>query len=322
MEDGAEQGVQLTPELELTADHFGSEHASAFETAGVKTFGDLIGTAMKGLNPAEPAKFTLDQEIDVATLRPEIKTMLEAKSAKTVGQVLDMYHSAEKVLGQDRIAVPTKGELSKWFSENGTHFSVPEAADKYEVKQVDLPDGMKWDESFEARAREFFHERSLPQEVLDMTSDFIINERINDFKAQGEAAANEVKELTRELRTEWGADFDKNIELANIAANQLELNDDHMALIDKEMKGPGLTMLLAKIGGMLEGASLVTGDGSAVQNMDNSAITEMETLKGDTAFQERLNKKDAPGHAEAVAKWTEVTRKAALAKQKQAGRAA
>jgi hypothetical protein len=84
-------------------------------------------------------------------------------------------------------------------------FSVPEGPDRY---AIEVPRGIDRDAAFETRARGWFHEAGLPQNLVNG----IVREYCRCL-AQPDAGRDEGRAMT-ELARDWGSDCARKIELA------------------------------------------------------------------------------------------------------------
>lgn len=201
------------------------------------------------------------------------------------------HHNAEKALGKPADSILDKPKtdqpLVEWMRANAGVFGLPEAADKYAIEKPTLPDGVKWDEAFEAKAREIAFEHGVPPKALQA---FVgaYGERVagllGDAEAQLQAATAEMRQA---LEREWGAQTTAKIAAARAAvavvAEKAKLDQDavgNLMLALKEKVGdPGIMKLFATLGEMLGEDTLAgTGDGAGGMAMTPAEARQQLTL--------------------------------------------
>ena len=135
------------------------------------------------------------------------------------------------------VTIPGEGakpeEVSAFYSKLGR----PENVDGYKItKPADLPEGVPYDPAIEAEFKKFAHAQNLTAAQAEspygwyygLAKNGHASEQARLEKAQGEAIDK--------LKTDWGAKFDGNKEIA-IRAFKTFGNEETAALLDKQIDG-------------------------------------------------------------------------------------
>lgn len=147
---------------------------------------------------------------------------------------LDLEKSAEKMLA-------SYTHLEKRFRDNDVP---PESSDKYVLDKY-LPEGMTADPEREKAVLKVFHKEGLTQKqvmgVMKVYGDLVAEATTADATTKAEAVKG--------LKTEWGADFDANINLARVAARTLlDPAERELVMSPKYGNDPVVLKLLAAAG--------------------------------------------------------------------------
>lgn len=248
-----------------------------------------------------------EAHLDLSTLGEDAQKSFGRRKVETVQGVVDMALNLEKKLGlANPVEAPVAGEMGAWLKTNAGAIGVPEKPEDYAVPDVKLPEGMEMDTALVEKARAFAHERNIPRDLFAEFAGFVMQDRVAQFEAAGEAAATTKETLMKELRDEWKGDFDKNIETARLAARHLAESDDVINQLDADMGSAALVRHYAKLGGMLGEGTIALGESSGSAGAVLEAQGEIDRLRTDTDFMERLHDKAKTGHREALARWTQL----------------
>lgn len=142
---------------------------------------------------------------------PDAQTALieVAKSQRAAEQRLGV--PAERLL---RLPDQMTGE---WWAKNAGALGIPGAPEGYEIERPALPEGLPWDESFEAEARKAFHAAGAPPHVVNAAVKFYAERTKAAFEADQAALHGAREKLMGELKSEWGSNLDANIAAAQRA---------------------------------------------------------------------------------------------------------
>lgn len=145
----------------------------------------------------------------------------------------DTLLKAEKSM----ITIPGKDAKPEEVAAFYTKIGRPENVDGYKItKPADLPEGVPYDPAIEAEFKKFAHAENLTASqaeklygwYYDLVKNGHASEQARLEKAQGEAIDK--------LKTDWGAKFDGNKEIA-VRAFKTFGNEETAALLDKQVDG-------------------------------------------------------------------------------------
>jgi SpoVK/Ycf46/Vps4 family AAA+-type ATPase len=204
---------------------------------------------------------------------------------KTPADLLKSYTNLEKLTGvpaDKLIRVPKDNDPKAW-DEVYAKLGRPDAADKYVIP---VPDGQP--KEFAGEAAKWFHEAGLPQSAVTK-----IAEKWNGFveaqqKAAQEKQAQEQQIQVNALKKAWGADYDKQAQVVDRAAETFGMTQEHLSAL-KQVLGPKAAMeFLHKIGSKI--AVEATGDPAGMNQRGDFAMTpeqakaKISQLKHDKSF--------------------------------------
>lgn len=187
---------------------------------------------------------------------------VQNKGWKEPAQVLDSYRNLEKLFGADKaghtVVLPKddapQAEKDAFYSRLGR----PATVDGYKIP---VPEGA--DPTFAKTAAQWFYEHGVPQKAAEG-----IAGKWNEFvKAQADAAETErvtrYENDDRELRKEWGAAFDQNLEQARAFARTAGLDDKTLDQLQEGMGHAKLMKFMQTLGAKMGEATFVAGDPAA-----------------------------------------------------------
>jgi hypothetical protein len=214
----------------------------------------------------------------LASLTPELKTVVEAKGYKTPADVVQAYAHAQKAIGADKILAPKDGV---WDPSALEKLGVPKELTEYQkaLKRPEMPEGVKYDEQFEAAALPALQAMGIPpaaaQKLLDMYAGNIVAQ--HDAHAKASAAAQ--AESQAALKTEWGNAYDQKINFASRAV----LHIGGQELVDAMNQtgvgnNPLLVKAFAKVGEMLGEDTLKIGKADGMRMTPAEALSEANKI--------------------------------------------
>jgi hypothetical protein len=229
---------------------------------------------------------------------------------------IDKFASAK--LGLDKHFGAPAEEIVRWpkaddkdgFAKLYDRLGRPEKADGYELPappegMADLPDDMK--QAAMAKFHEIGLTKSQAAELWAYQNEIGLQTQTGmQGASQAEQAAGVVA-----LKTEWGGQFDARVAMAQdyIAKNA---GADVIKFLDDSGLGqhPGVFKLVGNLvakltpSGGLPGAGAGGGMTPNVGGMTpGEASAQIDNLRGDRKFQEKLNDPAHEGHAQAAAQW-------------------
>jgi hypothetical protein len=139
---------------------------------------------------------------------------------KNVEDLARAYEGANKLVGRKGVILPTKDSTAEEVASFHKAMGVPETPDGYmeSAKQIEMPEGVTWSDEVARSYFELAHRHHIPATAM---KDLIaLNMKQREFEqeaAQQMIMENKQKGL-RQLRSIWGADFDRNLGMAQRAA--------------------------------------------------------------------------------------------------------
>ena len=205
--------------------------------------------------------------------------------------------SAQKMVGKDKIVVPSEHTTDEEWGEIYNKLGRPESADKYEFSPVEnLPEGMPYSQESEQAFKQIAHEAGLTAKQAGMVRDKFNALQIEQFNGVKGEADNLKETAVQALKNEWGNSFDSKISKAK----------EKLASIDKDGKLEGL-FADPKIGNNPDLIKLLvtltesTMEDSVVEGLNKSvpanAKGELDKIMADPAYFD----KESPKHGTLVA---------------------
>jgi hypothetical protein len=227
------------------------------------------------------------------SLPEDVRGLPALKNFKDVGQLVQSYLHAQKMVTGEKILKPgknaTQSEWDAYYAAGGR----PESPDKYELK---LPE--KHNEGLVKAFRETAHKLGLNSKQAQGLLEMYDGQNQAALQAQSEAQAKAKQEGIKALREEWGQGWDK--EVRNAQRGVQEFAPDGMAekLMEKYHDDPDFARLMAKVGASL-GEDKIKGNGAT--NHFGMTPREMQArinqIQGHAAYLD----KDHPEHRDLIA---------------------
>ena len=236
--------------------------------------------AVKGADtPAPQTSSWKDSISEVYRNDPNIEKFTEADA------LAKSYINAVKMIGQDKIAIPTNNSTQEAWDEAYAKLGRPESPDKYalDAKSDVVP--------FDDTAIKSFAEQSHKLGLNNKQAQGILEFYKNNMEGMAKQAKVDTEtaqaQSTQQLRQEWGREFDTNIKKAGALA-KANMNPE---ILDMQLKDgmrlgdhPEIIKGFAKIAGMMSEDKIVSTESENV-----SSNTDVETEISDI-----MNNKDGP----------------------------
>lgn len=216
-------------------------------------------------------------------LSDELKTAIASKGFKGPGDVTQAWFHAQKAIGADKIPMPKDGV---WDPVAREKLGIPADPTGYKLTKPTMPEGLKWDETFEQAALPVAHKLGLTPAQVSGLMEFYAGHQGATFKTASEAqsAAALAAETTQAealgaLKTEWGLKFDPNLALASKAVQQIG-GEKLVAALNESGFGNNIELVkaFAKIGAMLGEDTLTSGGAAKGVLTPAEAIAEANKL--------------------------------------------
>lgn len=170
------------------------------------------------------------------------KGFVANKAWKTPKDVVESYRNLEKLVGRKGRDIPEADDAEGWnkfYNELGR----PETADGY---KFDLPD--EYNPELVKFYQEAAHKAGLTKKQADA---FLMDYMDFEHAAREEYAkqnASRVDMGVAELKREWGAKFDENLNVALRGANALGLSKDERIALEESMGQAKAARLFERVG--------------------------------------------------------------------------
>lgn len=278
------------------------------------------GTGDKGAGGDKGAAAAWYESKDLG-LEDELKTYYAGKQYPDLKTALKSGREAENLArSRNVLEKPDPKKLTEW--KGWTELGWTEDPAKYEIKAPDEKAlRFKYDGELWGEFRKFAHENRIPLPAAQAIHDKMIEfwgKRMDALEAQGASAIRETEEA---LDKEWGADKERNREIARRAAKTFDIGIEDMAELDKVIGSPRLLKMFHAIGAKLGEASLVGDDargGAGAPGTVAEIEAELNRLEADKDFLEALKDPRHRRHKDVTAQREQLIAKLAALKSKAA----
>lgn len=212
------------------------------------------------------------------------------------------YIHAQKMVGADKVVVPTKDatdeERSAFFNSIGR----PESAEKYEVPTENMPEGADASPENLTAFFEEAHKIGLTKSQAAALVRWQASQAADVMSGYETEATQQQQEATVSLKKEWGSAFEQNLDLAKAAVKRYGGQElfDHL---DETGLGndPRLIMAFAKIGRAVSDDEIIGGGhGQSFLRSPAEAKIEIQAKMRDGEFMKAYGDRDHPGHKGAI----------------------
>lgn len=266
--------------------------------------GEQAAAPTSWLDSLPEAQRSLAAERGWATQKPE----------EAFSKALDSYQNLHKYLGADKagrgVILPDEKSSPDEIKAFHTRLGVPADPNGYELK---LPDDFP-DPDFVNVAAPLLHKHNIPKGAGQaLIADFTASVKAAEA-ARIEAETKEFERQETQLKTDWGADFDRNVEIARRGMAKFGFTADVIDAI--ETKAGFASVIKA-----MHAAGLAVGEGKFIDDKDSGAkfgesLADLNAarskLYNDPAWAQRYFANDATARNEAKA----IEEKIALARSK------
>lgn len=233
------------------------------------------------------------------TFNEENRSYVEEKGYKSADDMVTALKGLSQFEGKDlnnMVSLPgeksTPEEIAAFYGKLGC----PEKPEGYVFGQNDT--------EFAKSIAPILQASGITQKQLD-----VLLPKWNEFiTAQNEASLKKLEEdnnkATNDLKSEWGAEFDKNIEFAKKATKALGFTADEIDSICKVKGSAWVYKTMAKFGKAFSDDTIKGVGASAQPNLSNpkEALARIERLKHDSSFAAKI----AQGDEAALKEWEQL----------------
>lgn len=287
---------------------FAPETADAFETPAAPEAPaprQTLRASVAMLEAADRAASNPDRNFLESIGKPETRDYLQRKGFKSVEALGESFVNLERLLSSDtrRVALPAGEDDAEGYNRVYAALGRPETPADYGLEQFS-----EADPEFAGAAAEWLWDAGVGGQKAAQLA-----ERWNGFIAQREQAAAETFQAQSRadiagLKTEWGPDYDANIEHFRRGVARFGLEANEMAAIETTLGTRRAVSLFSRIGQGLGEASFIGGDGgkTGFGLTRDHATARINALKKDEAWQQRWMN----GGADERDEWTRLVKAA------------
>jgi hypothetical protein len=250
-----------------------TQEAVPVEQATTETTQPTTPAATPAAQPTSSWKDSISEEYRAD---PSIEKFTE------IDALAKSYINATKMIGQDKIVIPTKNSTQEAWDEAYAKLGRPESADKYalDVKSDVVP----FDETAIKSFAEQSHKLGLNNKQAQGILEFYKNNMegsLQQAKIDTETAQSQAEQ---QLRQEWGRDFEGKVKQAGALA-KANINPEvlDMTLSNGTRLGdhPEIIKGFAKIAGMMSEDKIVSTESENVNTVADIE-TEISAITNDT----------------------------------------
>lgn len=248
------------------------------------------------------------------SLPAEIRADGAFRDIKDLAGLAKSYVHAQKLLGnrdpKTLFAIPGADDDKAW-GEVYDALGRPASHDKYELPQVQLPDGLAIDDALKGEFLKTAHANGLSTRQAAKLYEWYNAQAAARWKADSDAAQRGQADGLAALKTEFGQAFDAKIDLAHKALahySEKALGPKAGAFIQyleqtRLGDNPEMVKVFAAMGAALQEDGLIGkgGPGTGIRT-PTEAQQEISALNRDQVFMKDYRDKRAPGHTDAVAR--------------------
>lgn len=221
---------------------------------------------------------------------------VEKRGWRTPQDLYKSYSELQKTLSHDKIVLPKDGADVKEWDAVFNRLGRPEAADKYT-----MPKGS--DEAFFKAVVPDLHAAGLTQKQVDAAAAAINKYGESTLAVQRDQAMRDQEAGMAELNREWGPSAAKEIELARRAMRGVGLSVQDVDSAIMAMGAGGTQKLMKAL--TMAGRAIAEDNSGDIRSDDvlgfgntpNRAAAELQELKGDKAFMDRVRARDPAAKA-------------------------
>lgn len=226
------------------------------------------------------------------SLSSDIKDNESLAKFTEIDALAKSYINAEKMIGKDKIVIPT--DEAQW-NEAYAKLGRPSDPEGYEIKPME---GFDVNDDALGFFKGLFHTAGLNQSQAEKLFNGFSGHILESMKGSDDEIMSQMKQEDEVIRKEWGEAYESNVKLANRAAEEFGGEDFVKFLSDSGyQQHPQMLKFLSKIGQMNDEDNLHDGNGDPGMTPD-SLKEEINSLMASDAY----TNKSAIDHNDAVKK--------------------
>lgn len=241
-----------------------------------------------------------------SSLPPDLQPLVAAKGWKTPADALTGYANLEKVVGAEKLPLPPKDatgnrDWSKWDGWNA--LGRPESPDKYDIADVQIPEGVQLDDKAKQGFLAEAHKHGLTNAQAKALLGWYGGYTAEAMKGVNDFATTQAAEAEAALKKEWGTAYDAKMDMANRAVKQFGGESLVKALEETGLgRHPEMVKAFAKVGEAIAEDGDLPGSKSSVALTPADALAQINAMHGDENMMKILRDKNHPEYAAIVAK--------------------
>jgi len=184
----------------------------------------------------------------------DLRGYLQNKGWKEPADMAVGYRNLEKLVGQDKVALPKSETDVDGWSRVYDALGRPKTADDYKLP---VPEGQSGDFAKEAASK--FHELGISAKQASALAEWWNKTHGGALEQHKTKMAQQSEADVLALKSEWGGAWDENVELGRRAAREFGLSVDKLTKIENAVGTKDVMQLMAKIGRGLTEHEFETG---------------------------------------------------------------
>ena len=210
------------------------------------------------------------------TLPDDLKADKSLESFKDVAGLAKSFIETKKMVGA-RSAVPGADAKPEDVAAFRKALGVPDAPEGYALKRPEIAAVLGWDDKAEAGFKAAAHKAGMTPVAAQAAVDYYASM----LQTQHDAARAMEREAGAALRTQWGANYDANLGIANRALSQYG-GDDLVEFLHTSKLGadPRMVQAWAKVGADLMESGFIRGENIG-RVSDEEADTKVRELNAE-----------------------------------------
>ena len=161
-------------------------------------------------------------EADWATRLPEDLTPARDSLGrfKTVTDLARAYDGAQKLIGRKGVILPNEKSTPEEIATFRKTMGVPETPDGYakETVPAEMPEGFQWNQEIAKSYYEVAHRHNIPASAMKDLIALNVKQREFEREAGFQTIMENKQKGIMHLRQQWGVEFDRNLGVAQRAA--------------------------------------------------------------------------------------------------------
>lgn len=216
--------------------------------------------------PAAPAPTVTIPENWKDALPPELKDVPALAKFKTIPDVIKSYTNLEKMMGQEKVAIPQKGAPPEEMRAVLEKLGVPKNIEEYKV-EIAPEIAEQMDKDFFEGFRKAAHEQGIFPAQAKALTEWFAKVNTEAYQAQVQAATNAQNLGLKKLEGEWGEAYQENVAKAKAALREFATPEEQKFIRESGLgNNPTVIKILSKMGATLSEAK-IKGEGGTGGNI-------------------------------------------------------